>query len=97
MKGERTDKLRRRPTGVRYYFLAVSHTTIHTGVSYGGLNYAHTKHGVETLYLSDLLTEKVIQVVEPIEDFMLRWRAHYNDPTWDYARDIEEGMPVPKG
>jgi len=96
MKGERTDILRRRPRGVRYFFLAVSHTTIHTGVSYGGLNYANSKHGVEELYLSDLMTEKVIQVTEPVEDFMARWRAHYNDPTWSYSRDIEEGMPVPK-
>lgn len=96
MKGERTDKLRRRPIGVRYFFLAVSHTTLHTGVSYGGLQYAHSKHGVEVLYVADLVTEKVIQVTEPIEDFMARWRAHYNDPDWDYVRDIDEGMPVPK-
>lgn len=96
MKGERTDNLRRRPKGVRYFFLAVSRTTIHTGVSYGGLSYAHTRHGVESLYLADLFTEKVIQVNEPVEDFMARWRAHYNDPKWDYAREISEGIPVPK-
>ena len=96
MKGERTDRLRRRPTVIRYFFLAVSHTTIHTGVSYGGLDYAHSHHGVASLYLADLLTEKVVQVTEPIEDFMARWRAHYNDPDWDYVRDITEGFPVPR-
>ena len=78
------------------FFLAVSRSTIHTGVSYGGLNYANTKHGVESLYVADLFTEQVIQVTEPIADFMARWRAHYNDTDWDYALEISEDIPVPK-
>lgn len=95
MKGERTDRLRRRPDKIRYFFLAVSGTTLHTGISYGGLYYAHTRHTVKELYLADLFRMDVMKVEEPIDDFMKRWRVHYNDPTWSYARDIEEGMPVP--
>lgn len=93
---ERTDKLRRRPLKVRYAYLAVSRNTLHTGVSYGGLKYAEEKHGVVELYLSDLVTKKVIWVGEPIRDFMKRWRAHYNDPEWSYEKDIIELMPVPQ-
>jgi len=95
MKGERTDKLRRRPNIIRYFFLAITKVSIHTGMSYGGLIYAHKKYGVDTLYVADLLTENIIPVTEPLEDFLTRWRAHYNNPDWDYAKDLERGMPVP--
>lgn len=96
MSMERTDKLRRRPDNVRYFYLALSRTTIHTGMSYGGLNYVLTRHGVAAMYVADLVTGEVTKVEEPVEDFMSRWRAHYNDPEWCYSRDIAEGMPVPK-
>lgn len=81
---ERSDRLRRRPENVRYFYLAVSNTTLHTGVSYGGLDYVRKNHGVKELYLSDLQTGNVFRVNEPIDDFMLKWREHYNDPEWMY-------------
>jgi len=96
MKGERTDKLRRRPEAVRYFFLAVSNSgSIHTGVSHGGLNYVFKNHGVEALYLADLFTEKIISVGEPAKDFLARWRAHYNNPEWNYVKELEENISVP--
>lgn len=96
MKGERTDKLRRRPKRVRYFYLAVSNTALHTGMSHGGLHYVRITHGIEALYIADLLTKEVIEVKEPIGDFMNRWRLHYNEPEWSYKRDIEEGVAAPK-
>jgi hypothetical protein len=95
-KGVRTDKLRRRPEKVRYHYLAVSTTKLHTGISYGGLDYVEKNHGVEELYLSDLLTKKITKIEEPIEDFMNRWRMHYDDPKWNYEKEIEENIPAPK-
>lgn len=92
---ERTDRLRRRPNSVRYFYLAVSNTTLHTGISYGGLDYANKNHGITQLYVADLVSSTVVKVEEPVEDFMERWRAHYNDPTWSYASDIELAIPVP--
>ena len=92
---ERTDRLRRRPNSVRYFYLAVSNTTLHTGISYGGLDYANKNHGITQLYVADLVNSTVVKVEEPVEDFMERWRAHYNDPTWSYASDIELAIPVP--
>lgn len=96
MKAERTDKLRRRPVKVRYFFLAVSRTTLHTGISYGGLQYANSRHGIIELYVADLVTRKIFIVNEPIEDFMKRWRVNYNDPKWSYELDIKENIPVPE-
>lgn len=96
MKGERTDRLRRRPTKVRYFYLAVSNTALHTGMSHGGLHYVKVTHDVKSLYFADLVTKKVIEVKEPIIDFMNRWRLHYNEPTWCYEQDIEEGVSAPK-
>lgn len=95
-KGERTDRLRRRPEKVRYFYLAVSNSTLHTGISHGGLSYAHRNHEVQALYLADVLNETVVEVKEPVEDFMNRWRAHYNDPAWDYAKEIAEEIPAPR-
>ena len=94
-KKERSDKLRRRPYKIRYFFLAVSRTTMHVGMSHGGLVYAHKNHGVTALYLADLATLKVIEVKEPVEDFLRRWRLHYNEPTWEYAKDVEHDIPAP--
>lgn len=85
---ERTDKLRRRPDKVRYHYIAKSEENLHTGMSYGGLLYANKGHRVVALYLSDLVTKRVIEVTEPIDDFMLRWREHYNDPDWDYEAEV---------
>jgi len=96
MKGERTDKLRRRPVAVRYFFLAVSKSNLHTGLSYGGLNYVNKTHGIESLYLADLLTQKIIPITEPIVDFMARWRAYYNKPEWDYEKELAANVSVPK-
>ena len=95
MRKERSDRLRRRPRKIRYFYLAVSRSNLHAGMSYGGLNYVKVNHGVVSLYLSDLATLTVTPVTEPVEDFMRRWRAHYNDPTWDYAKDIENLVPAP--
>lgn len=92
---ERTDRLRRRPDRVRYFYLGISDNMLHTGLSYGGLQYANSKHTIKEVFLADLVTEKVIHVNEPIEDFMDRWRLNYNRPEWDYADDIAKGVPKP--
>lgn len=94
MKGERTDRLRRRPEMVRYYYLAVSRTTLHTGLSYGGLDYVRKNHGIVELHVSDLLNGKVVKVTEPPEDFMKRWRNNYNNPEWDYEAELKAGVLV---
>lgn len=86
---ERSDKLRRRPNKIRYFFLAISHTKLHVGMSHGGLQYANKNRGVTGLYLADLATLKVIEVKEPIEEFMDKWSMHYNEPTWDYAAEVK--------
>lgn len=86
---ERSDKLRRRPNKIRYFFLAVSNTALHVGMSYGGLQYADKNRGLTNLYIADLATLKVIEVKEPIPDFMERWSMHYNEPAWDYAKEME--------
>lgn len=95
MKGERTDRLRRRPDNVRYFYLAVSPSDIHTGTSHGGLQYVVKHHGVTDLYLSDLVTGKVTKIGESISDFMSRWRQDYNNAEWDYESDVLKGVPVP--
>ena len=92
---ERSDRLRRRPEKIRYFYLAVSRTTLHTGMSYGGLDYVLKNHGVVALYVADLATLTVIESKEPAEDFLKRWRAHYNEPAWDYAKELESGVPAP--
>jgi hypothetical protein len=88
MLGERTDRLRRRPDVVRYVYVAESNKDLHTGLSWSGLNYARTKYTVKTLILCDLVTNRVFTVVENVDSFMKRWRLHYNDPTWDYEKEI---------
>ncbi len=88
LKGERTDRLRRRPDTVRYFYLAVSNKTLHTGISWGGLKYVKDNHGVEQLFLADLVTGSVYAVAEDIKTFMQRWRLHYNKPDWDYAKEV---------
>ena len=92
---ERSDKLRRRPDKIRYFFLAVSNVTLHTGMSYGALMYIRREHTLEDLYFADLKTMRIVHVTEPIEDFLARWRKRYNDPTWCYETDIWHGFPVP--
>ena len=93
---ERTDRLRRRPDTVRYFYLAVSDNMLHTGLSYGGLQYAKTKHNITAIFIADLVTEKVIHVNESIDDFMGRWRLNYNNPGWNYEEEIAKGIPAPK-
>lgn len=83
-KPERSDKLRRRPETVRYFYLAVGSENLHTGMSWGGLKYVQKTDGVEGLFLSDLTTGKVTQVTEDIDTFLDLWRNNYNDPTWEY-------------
>ena len=95
MKAERKDALRRRPNKVRYFYLAVSKTTLHTGMSHGGLSYAHNKHEVVALYIADLVKQTVTEVKEPVDKFLNRWRLNYNVPEWDYAKEIEKGIPAP--
>jgi len=95
MAKERSDKLRRRPDKIRYFYLAVSRTTLHTGMSHGGLTYVEKNHGVTALYVADLATLTVIEVKEPVADFLRRWRAHYNEATWEYAKDLEHDIPAP--
>ncbi len=96
MKPERADRLRRRPERVRYFFLAVSSEMLHTGMSHGGLHYANSRYGITDLYVADLVTEKVLHVREPVQDFMNRWRMNYNNPGWDYEEEIKQGIPAPK-
>lgn len=95
IKPARVEDLRRMPDNVRYFFLAVSSKTLHTGLSWGGLNYVLKKYGIEQLYIADVVSGVVYKITEPVEDFMARWRANYNDPEWDYLRSIEAGEPVP--
>lgn len=87
--GERTDVLRRRPVNVRYFYLAVSDKTLHSGLSYGGLDYVRKNHKVEEIYLADLLKEKVTKVNEDVDEFMKKWRLNYNNPMWDYPEGGE--------
>lgn len=84
---ERADRLRRRPVEVRYYWLASTKEKLHTGVSYGGLSYAKDK-GIVELYLSDIIGNKVYKVTESVDKFMERWRLHYNEPEWDYGKEV---------
>lgn len=83
---ERTDRLRRRPNAVRYYWLVVTDDKIHTGVSYGGLDYARAK-GIKALWLSDIVGNRVHKVTHKIDVFMLLWRENYNNPEWDYGEE----------
>lgn len=88
MAAVRSDKLRRRPNEVRYFYLAVSNEDLHTGASYGGLKYVKDKHGVVAIYLSDVITGQTREVAEPVESFMAKWRQHYNDAAWDYFAEV---------
>jgi len=68
---------------------------LHTGMSYGGLQYADETHHIQELYVADLVNNTVIHVTEPIATFMVRWREHYNDPAWDYTDEIAKGVSAP--
>lgn len=83
-KPERSDKIRRRPKVVRYFYLAVGKNKLHTGMSLGGLKYVLNTDGIEQLYLADLVTGKVNLIYDEITVFMDKWRLHYNNPAWDY-------------
>lgn len=89
------DGLRRRPNKIRYSFIATSENNVHTGFSYWGLETTLRKHGVNKLFVVDLLKKKVIEVKEPITDFMKRWRNNYNNTAWDYENDIKTDADVP--
>lgn len=89
------DILRRRPEKMRYSYIAVSSTNVHTGLSYWGLETTYKNHGVKDLYVIDLLRKIVVPVKEPVEDFMKRWRLEYDNPKWDYLQEITAGVPVP--
>lgn len=79
----KSDLLRRRPASIRYFYMAVGGTTIHTGASYGGLQYVQKNHGIEQLFLADVVTGETREVSEPA-DFMALWKDNYNDPSWSY-------------
>lgn len=89
------DGLRRRPNKIRYSYIVSSPTNVHTGFSYWGLEYVYKKHGINDLFVVDLLKKIVIHVKEPVENFMKRWRANYNNPKWDYEEDLKNGVEVP--
>lgn len=88
MGANKSDLLRRRPESVRYFYMAVGGTTLHTGASYGGLQYVQKNHGIEALYLSDVVTGQTREVADPA-DFMARWKDNYNDPGWSYFSLID--------
>ena len=48
------------------------------------------------MYVADVVTEKVRIISEEAEDFLARWSYHYNDDSWDYFKEVEDGVPVPK-
>lgn len=98
MKRERTDFLRRRPKVIRYFFLAGSYEdTLHVGMSHGGLEAViRNSGGIRFMYVADVVTEKVRIISEEAEDFLARWSYHYNDDSWDYFKEVEDGVPVPK-
>ena len=81
----KSTELRRRPETIRYFFLAVTPTNLHTGLSWHGLDYVRKHYTVTQVYLADLYTGYVTRVAEDINDFMEIWRLHYNDPTWRYT------------
>lgn len=92
----KADELRRRPESIRLFYMAISASNIHTGASYGGLAYVVKNHGVESLYLSDLVSGVVREIEESAEDFMTKWRAHYDDTTWDYFAEWDAAKAAAK-
>ena len=88
---ERTDRLRKRPNSVRYYYMAQSENNTHLGSSYGSLVYTIKKNNIIKMFLSDIVIGKVFEVKEPIQEFMLKWRMNYNNPEWNY---FEENLQV---
>lgn len=89
VKGERTDVLRRRPDVVRYFYLGLGPDNLHTGCSFGGLEYTMKRDGIVRLFLSDLVTGACKEIPESVTKFMEKWRVHYNDPSWDYFGELE--------
>ena len=92
---EKSYMLRRRPHKIRYFFLAVSDVDIHTGVTYGTLQYILKKYEIHQMFVADLVTGKVIEVREGVHAFMNRWRVHYNEPGWNYEHELVESIPAP--
>jgi hypothetical protein len=79
---ERTDRLRKRPNTIRYYYLAVGEKNIHIGLSHAGLQKAAKTDNIIALYLSDVVTKKVQKIT--LEKFLDWWREHYQDPSAEY-------------
>lgn len=88
-------ELRRRPGAVRYFYLAVTSTNLHTGLSWGYLKRLDQSNKILTLYIADLVGGAVFKVEEPLEDFLSRWRYNYRDMGWNYLKDLENDIPVP--
>lgn len=89
-----SDVLKRRPNVIRYFGLAVSSNGVHTWTAYGALRYIAQKHGpIKKLIVADLVRGIVFESPEKVEDFLLRWKKNYNNPKWDYKRDLDNHKP----
>ena len=97
MAKTRSDLLRRRPNVIRYYFMAVTDEgTLHTGMSYGGLDRVVKNANIVSLYVSDVVTSTCFKVPEDAKLFMRRWAHNYNDPDWNYAKDLTDSVSPPR-
>lgn len=89
-KGVPADQLRRRPDQIRYHYLAVGKLDIHTGCSFGGLQYCNRQDGpLEAIYLTDLKNKVAYEIPESLNEFLDRWRKHYDNPSWDYFAEVQ--------
>lgn len=82
---ERTDRLRRRPDVIRYHYVAVGDRTVHVGLSHAGLAKAAKSDSITTVYLTDVVANRVQKV--KLEKFLAWWRANYQDPNAEYKEE----------
>ncbi len=85
-KGERTDRLRKRPDTIRYYYMAAGTENIHVGLSHANLQKVMAKDEIHTVFLADVVTKRV-RKVDP-EKFLPWWRQHYQDPQAEYVEEV---------
>lgn len=92
----KSEELRRRPESLRYFYMAISTTNVHVGSSYGGLKYVIDKHGVEQLFVADIVSSVAREVSESAEDFLAKWKANYDNAEWDYFAEYDAAVAAAK-
>lgn len=93
-KDVRSDLLRRRPDVMRYFGLAVTDKSVHVWTTHGALKHIVKTHSpVKSLIVSDLARGITFMSPESAEDFLIRWKRHYNDPAWDYKKALDKKTP----